>query len=82
MKKVGACENCGRTMYTNDLELCKKCNNEVGVEFFKNADIEEEVEEAPSLEGLDLGGDSGEGSVVVESEEKDTKEAAEEKKEE
>jgi NMD protein affecting ribosome stability and mRNA decay len=35
MKKVGTCLNCGREVYTNDIDLCKKCYNEVGVDFLK-----------------------------------------------
>jgi len=54
MKKIGACQNCERTVYTNDIELCKKCHSEVGFKFLATADIEEEIEEGPSMEELGL----------------------------
>lgn len=53
MKKVGGCQSCGRNMYTNDLDLCKRCFNEVGLEFLKTVEVEE-VEEGPSLEELGI----------------------------
>jgi hypothetical protein len=33
MKKVGTCQSCGREVYTNDIDLCKKCNQAVGLEY-------------------------------------------------
>jgi len=54
MKKVGLCQSCGRNVYTNDIDLCKRCYNEVGTEFLKTEDVVEEVEEGPSLEELGI----------------------------
>lgn len=54
MKKTGLCINCGREVYTNDLDLCKRCYQEVGLEFLQQKS-EEAVEEAPkTLEELGL----------------------------
>jgi len=44
MKKVGLCDNCGRSMYTNEVNLCKRCNQEVGSE------KEEVLEQKQTLE--------------------------------
>jgi predicted amidophosphoribosyltransferase len=38
-KKVGVCINCNREVYTNDIHLCKRCFNEVGVDFLKESEI-------------------------------------------
>ncbi|MBR9691564.1 hypothetical protein GOV06_02160 [Candidatus Woesearchaeota archaeon] len=76
MKQVGLCQSCGRTVYTNDIDLCKRCHNEVGLEFLKEMDVEEAVEEGPSMEELGL--ESSEESKVLES---DSEEEAEEEKE-
>ncbi len=57
MKKVGVCANCEREMYTNELDLCKKCNHEVGMEFLRQQESEE------------TGGTELKGSVVIEAEE-------------
>jgi hypothetical protein len=32
MKKIGACLNCGREMYTNDYNLCKRCHRVVDLD--------------------------------------------------
>ena len=53
MKKTGICENCGREVYTNKLNLCKRCHQKVGGEFLKQQEPEE-IEEAPSLEDLGI----------------------------
>ena len=45
MKKIGVCVNCEREVYTNDMELCKKCNQEVGLDFINKQEIEEEMDE-------------------------------------
>ena len=49
MKKIGVCLNCEREVYTNDLDLCKKCNQDVGANFLNKQEIEEEIEEEPSM---------------------------------
>ena len=55
MKKVGSCLNCGRNMYTNNLDLCKRCHQEVGLEFLSKIEEEpEEEEKGPSLEDLGI----------------------------
>ncbi len=46
MKKVSKCNECGRTLYTNDLDLCKRCFNKVGVKAMNSM---EEVEEEDPL---------------------------------
>ena len=28
MKKIGVCEGCGRELYVNESDLCKRCNRE------------------------------------------------------
>ena len=35
MKKIGACLSCGREVYTNDLNLCKRCHKDADAEFLK-----------------------------------------------
>lgn len=52
MKKVGLCQNCKRVIYTNDIDLCKRCNTVVGAEVLNQineeiGDIEEETPEIP-----------------------------------
>ena len=50
MKKISVCLNCERELYTNDLDLCKKCNQEVGLEILQQQEPEEiEEEEEPSM---------------------------------
>jgi hypothetical protein len=72
MKKISLCVNCGRNIYTNDLNLCKRCHQDVGVDFLRQQEPEEVVEEEPaSLE--DLG---------IEATEEETEEVAEEPEEE
>jgi hypothetical protein len=88
MKKVGVCTNCGRNCYTNDLDLCKRCYNLVGVEAAKEHEKEvgpEEEEEGPSMEELGLAPEKAEGEEKEEEskeEEKEEEKPAEEKKEE
>ena len=53
-KKVGKCLECEREMYTNELDLCKRCFNDVGLEFLKNAEVVEEVEDMPNMEDLGI----------------------------
>ena len=54
-KKVGLCQNCGRTVYTNDIDLCKRCYNEVGLEILNKQEVIEEIdEEEPSMEDLGI----------------------------
>ena len=71
------CLNCGRSIYTNDIDLCKRCYQEVGLEFLGKEEEVEEVEEGPSMEELGL--EPTEGSQVLESDSEEEKE--EEKKE-
>ncbi len=73
MKKIGICQNCGRSVYTNDIDLCKRCHQIVGMDVLGEEEIEEEPTEGPSLEELGLEAPE-EGSEVIE-------EAPEEKKE-
>jgi len=55
MKNVGLCTNCGRNIYTNEINLCKRCYQDVGLEFLKQQEPEEEVEEeTKSLEELGI----------------------------
>jgi len=57
MKNVGICLNCGRSVYINEINLCKRCAQEVGAEFLKKADIaEEEQEEFAASEESELSG--------------------------
>ena len=35
MKKIGSCLNCGREVYTNELNLCKRCHKEADLEFLR-----------------------------------------------
>ena len=64
MKKISVCLNCERELYTNDLDLCKRCHQDVGVKFTAEPEPAEE-EEAPSMEDLGI----EEGSEVIEAEE-------------
>ncbi|MBD3354681.1 hypothetical protein GF361_01700 [Candidatus Woesearchaeota archaeon] len=66
MKQVGNCQNCGRSVYVNDIDLCKRCNQEVGLEILEKLDYVDEPkeDEGPSLEDLGL----EEGSEVTEAE--------------
>lgn len=76
MKKVSRCVNCERKIYTNDLNLCKKCYRDVGLEFLKQQEPEE-VEEGPaSLAelGIEAGKDGG---VAEEAAEESTEEVKE-----
>ena len=52
MKKIGVCLNCGREVYTNDINLCKRCHQEVGLDFIQEE--VEEIEEEPEIEDLGL----------------------------
>ena len=55
MKKISRCQECGRKIYTNDIELCKRCHQEVGVEMLREQEVfEEPEEEGHSLEDLDI----------------------------
>jgi len=85
MKKVGVCVNCGRTVYTNDLDLCKRCYNLVGVELEKKKEAEEgpeEEETGPSMEELGLAPAEGEAKEEEAPEEKEEEKPAEEEKKE
>ncbi len=64
MKQVGSCRNCGRSVYVNDIDLCKRCNQEVGLEILEKLDYVDEPKEkeGPSMEDLGL----EEGSEVTE----------------
>ena len=47
--------NCEREVYTNDLNLCKRCDKEVGLEFFQKLEAEEVLEEEKvNIEDLGL----------------------------
>jgi len=69
MKQVGNCRNCGRNVYVNDIDLCKRCYQEVGLEILEKLDYVDEPEEekGPSMDDLGL----EEGSEVIESEDKE-----------
>lgn len=54
MKKIGVCMECGREMYTNDINLCKRCFKEVGTEFIKEQEPEELLEQPEISESLNL----------------------------
>jgi hypothetical protein len=41
MKKVSRCENCARMLYTNQYNLCKRCWQEIGIDFLNNIEAEE-----------------------------------------
>ncbi|MBW2995673.1 hypothetical protein KY332_00060 [Candidatus Woesearchaeota archaeon] len=72
MKQVGLCQNCGREVYVNDIDLCKRCHQEVGIEILNKLDyVDEPEEEGPDMEALGL---ESEGSVVTESEGDDEEE--------
>ena len=71
-KKVSLCQECGRTVYTNDIDLCKRCYNEVGLDILdQQEEIEELPEEEPSMEDLGI-------EVSEETAEEDKKEPKEE----
>lgn len=76
MKKVSICINCEREVYTNDLDLCKKCYQDVGLQFLKKLEPEEELEEeAPSIEDLGIeAGEEGESEEVSEEPAEEVKE--------
>ena len=76
MKKIGVCLNCERELYTNDLDLCKRCYQDVGLEFLKDTEPEEEIEEeGPHMpEGLVLEEGSEESEEKAEEKKEDTKE--------
>lgn len=61
MKNVGVCQECGRNVYTNEIELCKRCHKRYGAKYSKEAGLfeEEEKESGPGVEDLDLGEDEG-----------------------
>ena len=83
MKNVGICQNCGRKVYTNDIDLCKRCYQEVGIEFLNTEEvIEEEPEEPVALEDLGLEPGAEETEESSEETEEETKESKEEKAEE
>ena len=71
MKKVGRCQNCGREVYTNDINLCKRCYQEFGLEFLKE-EAESIIEEETPKNLEELG---------IKSTEKETEESAEEEAE-
>ena len=78
MKKVSRCQECGRKIYTNDIELCKRCHQEVGLQFLREEEVfEEPEEEGPSLEDLDLGTEE---TAPEEGPAEETQEASEEPK--
>ena len=82
MKKVGLCQNCGRSVYTNDIDLCKRCYNEVGLKFLNIQEAEEgpEEEETPvNLEELGIASEQPPSEVI---EEEKTEEVKEEEKKE
>jgi len=81
MKNVGICLNCGRRVYTNDIGLCKRCYQEVGLEFLKTEEvIEEEPEEPVALEDLGLETGSEETSTDSKESEESSESDAEENK--
>ena len=45
MKKISRCENCEREVYTNYLNLCKRCHQDVGLDFLKKFEAEQTVVE-------------------------------------
>ena len=55
MKKIGQCQECGREVYTNDLNLCKRCHQEVGLDVIKSMAPEDLVEETEEPDMADLG---------------------------
>ena len=55
MKKISSCQECGRTVYTNDIDLCKRCHQEVGVSYLQNQEIiEEDEDDMPNMEDLGI----------------------------
>ena len=77
MKKVGICQNCGRNVYTNDIDLCKRCYQIVGMDVLGEEEIEEEPEEGPSLEELGIEAPEEGSEVVEETPQEETKEKKE-----
>ncbi len=76
MKQIGLCQNCGRSLYVNDIDLCKRCHQEVGVEILQKLDyVEPEEEEGPDMAALGL----DEGPGPEEEPQKVEKEGGEEK---
>lgn len=53
-KKVGLCQECGRTMYTNDMDLCKRCNTEFGAVVAAQQEEEDIEEDMPAMEELGM----------------------------
>ena len=77
-KKVGLCQECGRTVYTNDIDLCKRCYNDVGLEILNKREVVEDVEEEePSME--DLGIEEGTEETTEEVQEESPAEEVKEK---
>lgn len=76
MKKISVCVNCERELYTNNLDLCKRCHQEVGFEFLKKQEPEEVIEDEPvSIEDLGIEEED------IEDEGEETEEPAEVKEE-
>jgi len=85
MKEVGVCDHCGRNVYVNSLDLCKRCNLIVGVESRKQAEAEaepEEEEQPMSMEELGITPESKEEGKEEEKKEEEKSEEKEESKEE
>jgi hypothetical protein len=84
MKTVNICLNCGRNIYTNDLNLCKRCHQEVGAKYQEKQEPEEVEEEGPSLEELGLKPEEGSEEEKEETKEEgsETEDKKEEKKKE
>jgi len=81
MKKISSCLECGRKVYTNDIDLCKRCHNEVGATYLQEQEVfDEPEEEGPNLEGLDLGVEEGAEAPKEEVSEETPAEVKEEKK--
>jgi len=55
MKKISQCQECGRNVYTNDLNLCKRCHQEVGLDIIKAMAPEDLVEEVEEPDMAELG---------------------------
>ncbi|MBW2977551.1 hypothetical protein KY331_01780 [Candidatus Woesearchaeota archaeon] len=41
MKKISRCENCSRAVYTNEYNFCKRCWQEVNVDFLNKLTVEQ-----------------------------------------
>ena len=85
MKKVSPCQECGREVYTNDLNLCKRCHQEFGLEIIKAMapeDLAEETEEPDMAElGLEETTETAEATEETPAEEpKEVEKPVEEKK--